>query len=120
MPSMPHVWQMEMLLARTPPHVTCTHHEYDAKGTTISSDDMISKSFFFRPTELSILRNYIPTHLQSCSTYELLQPDSEEQMRLMLAINAHVKFMPRLPNRYYGNCFAYPIVLSTARDLLLI
>ncbi|KAI3696804.1 hypothetical protein L6452_29364 [Arctium lappa] len=133
MPSIPHVWQREMLLARNSPRVTRTHHEYDevakTKGTTISSHDMIYRSFFFGPTELSILRNYIPTHLQSFSTYELLsaclwrcrtialQSDPEEQMRFILSINARAKFKPHLPKGYYGNCIAFPIVLSTARDL---
>ncbi|PWA70547.1 Chloramphenicol acetyltransferase-like domain-containing protein [Artemisia annua] len=132
-PSTLPVWQRELLSARDPPCVTCNHHEYDevidTKGTVIETDDVVKQSFFFGPAEISALRKFVPIHLQSCSTFELLitclwrcrtialQPDPEDKMRLLCVINSRSKFNPPLPQGYYGNVFCFPAAISTARDL---
>ncbi|KAJ0793762.1 putative benzyl alcohol O-benzoyltransferase [Helianthus annuus] len=132
-PSILPVWQRELLFARDPPRVTCTHHEYDkvedTKGTIIPLDDMAHKSFFFGPTEVSALRRFVPPYLKNCSTYEVLtaclwrcrtialQLDPEEEMRIICVINVRAKFNPPLPVGYYGNRFAFPVAISTAKDL---
>ena len=132
-PSIPPVWQRELLNARNPPRVTCTHREYDqvadTKGTIIPLDDMAHRSFFFGPTEVAALRRLVPTHLQRSSTFELLtaclwrcrttalQPDPEEEVRVICIVNARSKFNPPLPNGYYGNAFAFPVALTTAGKL---
>ncbi|GMH31060.1 hypothetical protein Nepgr_032903 [Nepenthes gracilis] len=128
-PSLLPVWRRELLKARDPPRVTCTHHEYDEmakKATPMTLDDMIFRSFFFGPTEISALRSNVPPHLQSCSTFELLisclwrcrtvalNYDPNEEVRLMFAINARSKFNPPLPAGYYGNACAFPAVKSTS------
>lgn len=132
-PSILPVWHRELLFSRHPPSVTLTHHEYDhiedTKQTIKSQDDMVFKTFFFGPTEMSILRRKVPTHLQSCSTFDMiacclwrcrtiaLQPDDRDQMRIILTVNASTKFKPHLPVGYYGNCVAFPVAISTAKDL---
>ncbi|KAE9451817.1 hypothetical protein C3L33_16278, partial [Rhododendron williamsianum] len=80
------VWQRELLSARNPQHVTCTHHEYaevpDTKGTIIPLDDMAHRSFFFGHKEVSALRKFVPPHLQDkCSTFEAKADVTEEYMR---------------------------------------
>ncbi|KAK9057629.1 hypothetical protein SSX86_022465 [Deinandra increscens subsp. villosa] len=127
------VWQRELLCARDPPRVTCTHREYDEvpdnHGAIISPDDMEQRSFFFGPTQISAMRRFVPTILKRCSTFEVLtaclwrcrtialQPNSEDEMRMMIIVNARSKFNPPIPVGYYGNVFAYPAAISKVRDL---
>ncbi|KAJ9559247.1 hypothetical protein OSB04_013861 [Centaurea solstitialis] len=132
-PSTLPVWQREVLFARDPPRVTFKHREYDVvedtKGRIIPLDDMAHKSFFFGAAEVAALRRFVPLNLRKCSTFELLtaslwrcrtialQLDPEEEMRIICLVNARAKFDPLLPNGYYGNVFAIPVAISTARDL---
>ncbi|KAL0406652.1 UNVERIFIED_CONTAM: Benzyl alcohol O-benzoyltransferase [Sesamum latifolium] len=55
-PSVQPVWRRDLLSARDPPHIFCTHHEYDevpnAEGTLIPPDDMVYRSFFFDEAEI--------------------------------------------------------------------
>lgn len=129
-PSVPPVWARELLNTRDTPKVTCVHREYeeveDSKGTIIPLDDMVHRSFFFGPDELSALRRFLPPHLRGCSRFEVLaaclwrcrtvalRPDPEEEMRLICIVNARSKFTPPLPTGYYGNAFAFPVAVSTA------
>ncbi|GMH10520.1 hypothetical protein Nepgr_012361 [Nepenthes gracilis] len=129
--SLPPVWQRDLLKARVPPHITCTHIEYDevadTKGTIIPLDDMAHRSFFFGPSEVNAIRRFVPQHLQAhYSTFELLtaclwrcrtialQPDPEEDVRMICIVNARSKFNPPLPTGYYGNAFAFPMAISKA------
>ncbi|KAK6926216.1 hypothetical protein RJ641_007935 [Dillenia turbinata] len=132
-PSIQPVWQRELLSARDPPRVTCIHREYDevadTKNTVIPLDDMTHRSFFFGPSEFAALRRLAPPHLCSCSTFEILtaclwrcrtiaiQPDPEEDVRIISIVNARGKFDPLIPNGYYGNAFALPVAVSGAGKL---
>nr|POE92110.1 benzyl alcohol o-benzoyltransferase [Quercus suber] len=132
-PSILPVWQRHLLDARDPPHVTYVHPEYDevadTKGTSIPFDDMSHRFFFFGPTEISALRKFVPHHLSQCSTFELLtaylwrcrtiaiQPDLDEEVRIICTINASAKLNPPLPTGYYGNSFAFSGVVTTAKKL---
>ncbi|GLT59753.1 hypothetical protein SLA2020_325540 [Shorea laevis] len=132
-PSIPPVWERHLLNARNPPRVTCTHHEYDevadTKGTIIPLDDMAHRSFFFGPAEVAAIRRFVPLHLRECSTFEVLtaclwrcrtialQPDPNEEMRIICVVNARSKFNPPLPKGFYGNALAYSAALTTAGKL---
>ncbi|XP_015899457.1 benzyl alcohol O-benzoyltransferase [Ziziphus jujuba] len=132
-PSVTPLWRRELLNSRVPPRVTCTHHEYDevadTKGTIIPLDDMTHRSFFFGPTEVSALRRFVPPNLRKCSTFEVLtaclwrcrtialQPDPEEEVRVLCIVNARAKFNPPLPEGFYGNGFAFPVALTNAGKL---
>ncbi|KAL0300230.1 UNVERIFIED_CONTAM: Benzyl alcohol O-benzoyltransferase [Sesamum angustifolium] len=133
MPSVPPVWQRDLLNARDPPHVSCTHHEYDdvpdTKGTLIPLDDMVHRSFFFGAAEISALRRHLPPHLRRCSIFELLtaclwrcrtiaiSPEPNEEVRILCIVNSRLRFNPPLPAGYYGNAFAFPVAISTAEKL---
>ncbi|KAI7742356.1 hypothetical protein M8C21_005978 [Ambrosia artemisiifolia] len=132
-PPFPPVWQRELLCSSNRPPMIFTRHEYDqledTKGTLIALEDMVHKSVFFTTTHISTLRRLVPIHLQSCSTFELLtaclwrcrtialQRDPEDEMPVIWTVNARKMFNPPLPKGYYGNTLAFPIAISTARDL---
>ncbi|KAI3826240.1 hypothetical protein L1987_00285 [Smallanthus sonchifolius] len=133
-PSVLPVWQREFLYARDPPCITFPHPEYDDVVDTklnhiITMDEMAEKSFFFGPTEMSALRRFVPENLKTCTTFEVLtsclwrcrtialQPDPEQDMHLIVLVNARNKFNPPIPIGYYGNCIVFPCVSSKARDL---
>ncbi|KAM4075868.1 hypothetical protein ACJW30_12G021600 [Castanea mollissima] len=132
-PSILPVWQRHLLNARDPPRVTFAHREYDevanTKGTLIPLDDMLHKSFFFGPTEVSALRKFVPHHLGKCSTFELrtaclwrcrtiaIKPDPNEEVRIICIVDARSKFNPPLPTGYYGNGFAFPVAITTTEKL---
>ncbi|XP_020235949.1 benzyl alcohol O-benzoyltransferase [Cajanus cajan] len=132
-PSILPVWRRELLNARDPPRVTCTHREYeqvpDTKGTIIPLDDMAHRSFFFGPTEVAAIRHLIPPHQRQCSNFELLtaclwrcrtialQPERDEEVRILCIVNARAKFDPPLPTGYYGNAFAFPVAVTSAGNL---
>lgn len=132
-PSVPPVWQRELLNARCSLRVTYPHHEYDevidTREATIALDVMDQRYFFFGPTELRALGRYIPSKLYKCSTFEVitaclwqcrtraLQLNPEEDVRVICLANARTKFDPPLPAGYYGNVFAFPVALTTAGKL---
>ncbi|KAK1411854.1 hypothetical protein QVD17_32657 [Tagetes erecta] len=132
-PSTLPVWQRDLLFARDPSYVTYAHHEYDqiedTKGKMITLDDMTHKFFFFGPAEVLALRRFVPSYLKHCPTFDVLtaciwrcrtialQPNPEEEMRVICIINARAKFNPPLSVGYYGNVFAFPVAISTAKDL---
>ncbi|XP_071721318.1 benzyl alcohol O-benzoyltransferase-like [Rutidosis leptorrhynchoides] len=134
-PSTLPVWQREVLSARDPPRVTCTHPEYDELATAedntgrySSSDDMHQRSFFFGPREMLAIRRLVPTHLQNSTNFEVLtaclwrcrtialQLNPEEEVRMIYMFNSR-KFKSFIPIGYYGNASAFPVAISTAKDI---
>ncbi|XVF30603.1 hypothetical protein REPUB_Repub16aG0072600 [Reevesia pubescens] len=130
-PSITPVWERHLLDARDPPRVTFTHHEYDeVERTNIPpSENLVQRSFFFGPNEVSALRRLLPLHLRRCSNFELLtaslwrcrtiaiNPDPDEEVRMLCIGNSRSKFNPPLPSGYYGNAFVFPAAITTARKL---
>ncbi|XP_050226141.1 benzyl alcohol O-benzoyltransferase-like [Mercurialis annua] len=131
-PSVLPIWDRHLLNARDPPHVTCVHHEYVDLVDTEEQIPLAEKdhrSFFFGPVEIASLRRCAPPHLHHCSTYELitasfwrcraisLQPNPNEEMRVICIVNARNKFNPPIPDGYYGNCIAYSAAVARAEDL---
>ena len=130
-PSIPPLWQRELLNARNTPQVTFTHHEFDkvveSKVCTSSLHDMACNCFSFGPTQISAIRKKLPHHLHKSSTFEVLtaclwrchtiaiQLDSEDEVHLIFDINVRNKF--NLPIGYYGNGIAVSLALTTAGKL---
>lgn len=128
------IWERHLLCARDPPRVTCVHHEYDTmaetRGNVVPLDDnMVHRSFFFGPRDVSALRCLIPPDLKSSTAFEVLtaclwrcrtialQPDPNATVRFHCIVNARSRLNPPVPNGYYGNSIAFSAVLSTAGDL---
>lgn len=131
-PSVPPVWQRELLNARSSPRISYPHHEYDEVIDTVGPTipPMDRKYFFFGPDEIRALRQYIPSKLNyKCSTFEIitaclwqcrtraLQLNPDEYVPIICLVNARTKFNPPLPRGYYGNIFAFPVALTTAKKL---
>ncbi|KAL0423339.1 UNVERIFIED_CONTAM: Benzyl alcohol O-benzoyltransferase, partial [Sesamum radiatum] len=132
-PSVLPVWQRHLLNARDPPHVSYTHHEYENIPSTnealIPPDNMVQRSIFFGPTEISALRRGLSPHLRHCTTFELLtaciwrcrtiaiSPGPDEEVRIMCIVNGRGLFNPPLPTGYYGNASAIPVAISAAGNL---
>ncbi|KAL3738513.1 hypothetical protein ACJRO7_019960 [Eucalyptus globulus] len=132
-PSQPPVWRREILKARDPPRVTCTHPEFedtvDAGSAVAMSDlpNMAHGSFFFGPREVASIKKRLPHHLVlKCSTFELLtaclwkcrtialEVEPDDVVRLSCVINARGLNVPR---GYYGSTSVKAMVLSKAGHL---
>ncbi|KAF8038426.1 hypothetical protein BT93_B1079 [Corymbia citriodora subsp. variegata] len=132
-PSILPVWQRELLDARDPPRITCTHREYDqvadTRGAVIPLDDLDHRSFFFGPTQMSALRNGLPPHQRASTTFEILtaclwrcrtvalQPDPEEEVGVLCIVNGRTKFDPPLSAGYYGNACVSSAAVTSAGNL---
>ncbi|KAM3682624.1 hypothetical protein ACB098_12G086800 [Castanea mollissima] len=133
-PSIPPVWQRELLNARNPPQVTCTHHEFDElvePQTLIINPlhELACCSFFFGSTQVSAIREKIPHHLGKYSTFEILtaflwrsrtialSPNPEDQVRLIFMNSVRAILNPPLPRGYYGNAYAISLAVTTVGKL---
>ncbi|KAK9928649.1 hypothetical protein M0R45_025773 [Rubus argutus] len=133
-PSIPPVWEREVLNARDPPRITCMHHEFeeiiDYSDQSCAAAEMVQKSFYFGPNEITALKKHLPLHLSTCSTYDLitsclwkcrtvaLEHNPKQVVRVSCIVNARGKRNSvRLPFGYYGNAFAYPAAVSEAKQL---
>ncbi|XP_050378342.1 alcohol acyl transferase 1 allele RGb-like [Argentina anserina] len=131
-PSIPPVWERELLNARDPPQISCTHHEFDDTiDLYVNSAVTVQRSICFGPDEIKALRKHLPSHVATCSsTFELitacvwkcrtisLEMEPNQIVRLSCTVSALGKRNNvYLPRGYYGNTFAYPAVASTAKRL---
>ncbi|KAJ8619656.1 hypothetical protein MRB53_028185 [Persea americana] len=136
-PSIPPVWERELLNARRPSRITCYHPEYEdtpqpaGAAAPLPSQPLLHRSFFFTSGHIATLRRRLPPHLRhSTTTFELLtaclwrcktlatlQPPYKDEAKIIFVVNSRTKYSPPLPDGYYGNVLAFPIVVSPAGDL---
>ena len=125
------VWQRELLDARPKPHVSYMHYEYEEAISphpqTHKDEVLVQRCLLFGPTEIAALRNHVSQNdSEGYTTFEILSGslwrcrtiafgfDPNEEVRLLMAVNARSKFNPPLPKGYYGNTCAFPVVRATA------
>ncbi|KAF3449610.1 hypothetical protein FNV43_RR10341 [Rhamnella rubrinervis] len=132
-PSVPPIWQRELLGARNPQRITRIHHEYQLENIEQqpNSDeaDVIQHSFTLSPNQIMEIRKCLPPHLRTCSRFELitaclwrcrtlaLNVDPDEVVQISCIVNARGKNFNKdihLPLGYYGNAFAFPAAVSKA------
>ena len=135
-PSILPVWCRELLNASDPPCVTWPRDyeelfDYDNKEYSIPiMENLVYRSFFFGPNEISSIRSQVPHHLlESCTKFEIItaflwrcrtvaiQPNDDDKVGLVYAVNVRSKFNPPLPKGYYGNAIALPMAMVTAEEL---
>lgn len=134
-PSITPVWGRELLTARDPPRITCTHNEYHVDAVVANENDdedettqdIVHRSFFFGPNHLMAIHQLFPN---KNSTFEVLtafiwrcrtialQLEPHKEVRLMINNNIRGKTKtPLLPRGYYGNAFVFPAAATTAGKL---
>ncbi|KAF3589587.1 hypothetical protein F2Q69_00032487 [Brassica cretica] len=133
--SVPPVWERQLLIASASARVTHTHREYDNNvepEAVAVGDVLVTKSFFFGPDEIAAIRRLLPPGLHNHNTtfdaltsflwrYRTvaLNPDPNTEMRMTCVINSRSKLRnPPIPSGYYGNVFAIPVAIATAKDLM--
>ncbi|KAJ0237165.1 (Z)-3-hexen-1-ol acetyltransferase [Hirschfeldia incana] len=133
-PSVPPVWERQLLIANAYDHVTHTHREYDDDNVEpelmVVGDVLVTKSFFFGPDEVDAIRRLLPPGLRN-STFDALtsflwrcrtvamSPDPNTEMRMTCIVNTSSKLRnPPMPSGYYGNVFTLPVAIATAKDLM--
>ncbi|KAM3264167.1 hypothetical protein P3L10_001161 [Capsicum annuum] len=132
-PSIMLVWQRDILNARTPPRVTCKHHEYDQDQIEPNDawyrmeNELVQRSFFFGEEEIEAIRNQVsPIHCSS-GRFELLTSylwknrtialdlNPEETVALACPVTGSGRLEKlKIPQGYYGNAFAFASVISKA------
>ncbi|KAF3449614.1 hypothetical protein FNV43_RR10345 [Rhamnella rubrinervis] len=132
-PSVPPVWQRELLDARNPPRITRIHHENQLENIeqqpNSAEADVIQHSFTLSPNQIMEIPKCLPPHLRTCSRFELitaclwrcrtlaLNVDPDEVVQISCVVNARGKNINKdlhLPLGYYGNAFAFPAAVSKA------
>ncbi|EOA23142.1 hypothetical protein CARUB_v100037961mg, partial [Capsella rubella] len=135
-PTVAPVWERHRLSTRVPLPVSHAHREYDEMPVIGvenggKGDNLVVRSFFFGQREMSAIRRLLPLNLVNSSTdietltsflwrYRTiaLRPDPNKEMRLIFIVNARSKLKtPPLSPGYYGNAFAFPVAIVTAKDL---
>lgn len=127
-----------ILKAREPPIIEFPHHEFaeieDVSDTTklYEEQDILYKCFCFDPEKLKLLKKKAMEDrvLQRCSTFEALsafvwrsrtealrmKPD--QQTKLLFAVDGRSRFVPPIPEGYFGNAMVLTNSLCEAGELL--
>ncbi|XP_026457018.1 omega-hydroxypalmitate O-feruloyl transferase-like [Papaver somniferum] len=128
-----------VLIARNPTKVEFTHDEYTeiediSKNTTnlVQEEDLVFKSFVFDSMKLKQLKTKAMEDgiLQTCSTFEALTafmwrarsralkllPD--QITKLYFAVDGRDRFVPPLPEGYFGNGAMFMSTLCSSGELL--
>ncbi|GLJ11812.1 hypothetical protein SUGI_0177670 [Cryptomeria japonica] len=126
-PSIPPVWEREMLKPRLKPSINFPHYEYDQVPRQImTANEMSHASFFFGPKEIASLKRQVP---QKTPTFEVLSGclwrvrtralnmAADKEVRFIFPIDVCSKFEPPLPHGYYGNSFTFASAKTTVREV---
>ncbi|KAJ9140136.1 hypothetical protein P3X46_030818 [Hevea brasiliensis] len=125
-----------ILKARNPPKIEFPHHEFaeieDVSNTSkLYEEEMLFRSFCFDPEKLEQLKRKAMEDgvLAKCTTFEALSafvwrarcqalrmlPD--QQTKLLFAVDGRSRFVPPIPEGYFGNGIVLTNSLCKAGDL---
>ncbi|KAL9379486.1 hypothetical protein Peur_027968 [Populus x canadensis] len=94
----------------------------------MTAGPMVHSFMDLRTYQLAI-RNSALLHLRHCSTFEVLtafswscrtialQPNPNDEMRIVCIVNARNIFNPPLARGYHGNCTAYSVAMAPAGEI---
>lgn len=134
----PPVLDRTILKARNPPKIEFPHHEFaeiediSDTGKLYQEEDMLYKSFCFDPDKLTLLKKKAMEDgvLQKCSTFEALSAfvwrartealrmHPDQQTKLLFAVDGRSRFVPPIPEGYFGNAIVLTNSLCKAGELL--
>lgn len=127
-----------ILKARNPPKIEFPHHEFaaieDVSDTNKlhEEEEMLYGSFCFNQNKLELLKNKATEDgvLKKCSTFEALSGfvwrartealnmHPNQQVKLLFAVDGRSKFVPPIPNGYFGNAIVLSNAMCNAGELL--
>ncbi|KAG6556852.1 hypothetical protein Mapa_001799 [Marchantia paleacea] len=132
------VFDRTLLQARTPAKIEFPHHEF-AEIEDISpdnrldtSENIVHKSFTFSPEDVDELKKKVVEEgeIDKCTTFEALsglvwrartkalQMEPEQKTRLYFAVNGREKFVPPIPEGYFGNAIVLTFCMTSSADLV--
>jgi hypothetical protein len=131
-PSVLPVWERENLRPRANPAVKFPLYEYDQieekDGQMMPANELIHNSFFLGHKEIESLKRHVVGQIK-CSTFEALsaclwrlrtkaiQLPAEQEVRFIFPVDARTKFIPPLPEGFYGNATSFSCAKTTAGEL---
>ncbi|XP_015937817.1 omega-hydroxypalmitate O-feruloyl transferase [Arachis duranensis] len=126
-----------MLRARDPPKIEFEHTEFeqieDVSNTNkLYEEEMIYKSFTFDPNKLEHLKKMATQDgvLKKCTSFEALsgfvwrarsealRMKADQKTKLLFAVDGRSKFVPPIPEGYFGNAIVLTNSLCKAGELL--
>ncbi|CAO2148746.1 unnamed protein product [Urochloa humidicola] len=142
-PTVPPVWERELLEARNPPLAPALvpNNSDKAPGSDTNKqggssiifppDDMVLRSFLFGAREFAAIRAQLSPSLRKRTTrfdavagwlwklrtVALAPADPNEAMVMIPVVNARGRCHSHIPAGYYGNALAFPVAMSTAGEL---
>ncbi|KAL9243570.1 hypothetical protein vseg_017442 [Gypsophila vaccaria] len=131
-PSVSPVWERHLLTTPNSSQVSRSFEQVEMKMDInkgiVPLEDMVYKSYFFGPTEISKLRNSIPqsqvatsfelitAHLWRCRAIAMYK-DPHEAAQLTYPVDIRSKLNPPLPTGYYGNAVVLQMAESPVGSL---
>ena len=94
----------------------------------MAANELIHYSFFFGHKEIESLKRHVVGQSR-CSTFEALsaclwrlrtkaiQLPAEQEVRFIFPVDARTKFIPPLPEGFYGNAISFSCAKTTAGEL---
>ncbi|WCJ36305.1 HXXXD-type acyl-transferase family protein [Euphorbia peplus] len=126
-----------ILKARTPPKIEFPHHEFaqidDISDTTkLYEEEMLYRCFCFDPEKLEKLKAKAleDGSLSKCTTFEALSAFvwkarcqalrmlPEQETKLLFAVDGRSRFVPPIPEGYFGNAIVLTNSLCKAGELV--
>ncbi|KAM7267472.1 hypothetical protein ACFE04_009638 [Oxalis oulophora] len=137
--SVPPFLERTILKSRNPPKVDYLHQEFaeiqdKLKSTTtdLYKDEMLYRSFCFDYEKLKTIKEKAleDQFLENCTTFEALsgfvwkartkalQMESDQETKLLFAVDGRTKFNPPLPKGYFGNGIVLTNSICQAGELI--
>ncbi|KAJ1417880.1 Transferase [Sesbania bispinosa] len=127
-----------IIKARSPPKIEFQHHEFDEiedisnTKKLYEEEKMLYRSFCFNHEKLELLKKKATEDgvIEKCSTFEALsgfvwrartealKMHPDQQTKLLFAVDGRSRFVPPIPEGYFGNAIVLTNSLCKAGELL--
>lgn len=126
-PSIPPLWNREILRPRTNSHAMDNAHHHEEYTFQHWNEEMQTVSILFGSEEIAALKSQVGG---KCSTFEVLSAwlwrsrskalniPAEQEARLSFPVDIRSRIQPALPRGYYGNAVTASFAVARAGDLI--